>query len=377
MPYDVVVAGAGMTGATAARVLATAGLRVCVVEERENTGGNCCDRPDEFGVFIHPYGPHIFHTSNQTVFDFLSRFTDWRVYEHRVTALVRNRIIPLPFNLTSLAMCFPAKEVQLMEKSLIKRYGHGGQVPVLELLNSQDSCLRELAHFVYEEIFLGYTQKQWGLAPTELDPQVTARVPLRIGHDDRYFQDIFQFMPTHGFASMFGKILDHPGITLLLGTSFAELEGSAESAIYTGTIDGYFNCRLGVLPYRSLDFDFQHYAVSRHLPSAVLNYPSTATPWTRITEYKQLTGQEHPHTSVSLEYPQPHEPGRTIPYYPVLTSDAARLYADYRELAERETPNMIFAGRLGAFRYLNMDDAVLAGMVAAREILNRASETKK
>jgi UDP-galactopyranose mutase len=305
------------------------------------------------------------------VVEFLSRFTRWRPYEHRVTALVRDRLIPLPFNLTSLAMCFPAREAKRMEDTLVKRHGRDGRTPVLELLQSRDACLRDLARFVYEEVFLGYTQKQWGLAPTELDPRVTARVPVRISRDDRYFQDSFQHMPDKGFARMFDKMLEHPGITLRLGTSSAEAGAAARAVIHTGTIDGYFDYRLGALPYRSLDFEFRHYAQPRHLPSAVLNYPSLAVPWTRITEYKQLTGQDHPHTSVSLEYPRPHEPGRTIPYYPVFTGDAARLYAEYRELAEREAPDVIFAGRLGAFRYLNMDDAVLAGMEAARLTLSR------
>jgi UDP-galactopyranose mutase len=371
MPYDVLIAGAGMTGATAARVLAEAGLRVCVAEEREHSGGNCHDRPDDHGVYIHPYGPHIFHTSRQAVADFLSRFTGWRAYEHRVTALVRGRLVPLPFNLTSLAMCFPAREAERMEDALVRRHGRGGQAPVLELLGSQDACLRDLARFVYEEVFLGYTQKQWGLAPTDLDPRVTARVPVRVSHDDRYFQDSFQHMPDKGFARMFDRMLDHPGITLRLGTPAAEAGAAARTRIHTGTIDGYFACRLGALPYRSLDFAFQHYAQPRHLPSAVLNYPDAVTPWTRITEYRQLTGQEHPRTSVSVEYPRPHEPGRTLPYYPVFTDDAARLDADYRELAAREAPDVIFAGRLGAFRYLNMDDAVLAGMEAARQALDR------
>ncbi|MDR0465831.1 MAG: UDP-galactopyranose mutase [Deltaproteobacteria bacterium] len=367
MRYDVLIAGAGMTGAAAARTLVEVGLRVCVAEERDHIGGNCHDRPDEHGVLIHPYGPHIFHSSSRAAIDFLSRFTGWRAYEHRVTALVRDRIIPVPFNLTSLAVCFPAQEARRMEEALVKRYGRGGQAPVLELLESGDACLRDLARFVYEELFLGYTQKQWGLAPTELDPQVTARVPVRVSHDDRYFQDAFQHMPDAGFARMFDRMLDHPGITLRLGTSFAQVEEPFRAAIHTGTIDGYFHHRLGALPYRSLDFDFQRYKQPRHLPSAVMNHPSIATAWTRITEYKQLTGQEHPHTSVSLEYPRPHEPGRTIPYYPVFTDDAARLYADYRDLAAREAPGVIFAGRLGAFRYLNMDDAALAGIEAARQ----------
>ena len=377
MRYDVLIAGAGMTGATAARVLAEAGVRVCVAEEREHTGGNCHDRPDDHGVLVHPYGPHIFHTSRREVVDFLSRFTAWWAYEHRVTALVQNRIIPLPFNLTSLDMCFPAREARRMEEALVKRHGRDGQAPVLDLRNSEEACLRDLANFVYEEVFLGYTQKQWGLAPTELDPQVTARVPVRVSRDDRYFQDSFQHMPDTGFARMFDRMLDHPGITLRLGTPFADAGAVARAAIYTGTIDGYFQYCLGALPYRSLDFDFRHYAQPRHLPSAVLNYPSAAVSWTRITEYRQLTGQEHPHTSVSIEYPQPHEPGRTLPYYPVFTGDAARLHAAYREFAEREAPEVIFAGRLGAFRYLNMDDAVLAGMGAAQRVLGRLANTNE
>ena len=369
MNHDVLIAGAGMTGTTAARVLADAGLRVCVAEERGHAGGNCHDGPDEHGIVVHPYGPHIFHTSRQEVIDFLSRFTAWRPYEHRVTALVRDRLIPLPFNLTSLAMCFPAQEARRMEEALVKGYGPGGQAPILELLGSENACLRDLARFVYEEVFLGYTQKQWGLAPTEIDPQVTARVPVRVSHDDRYFHDSFQQMPDQGFARMFGKMLDHPGITLRLETPFADAGTKARAVVYTGTIDGYFKHRLGALPYRSLDFDFRHLAQPRHLPSAVLNYPGAGVPWTRITEYKQLTGQEDPHTTVSLEYPRPHEPGRTIPYYPVFTGNAAALYADYLALAKLEAPEVIFAGRLGAFRYLNMDDAVLAGKEAARQAL--------
>ena len=373
MRYDVLIAGAGMTGATAARTLADAGMRVCVAEARNHAGGNCHDGPDEHGILVHPYGPHIFHSSSRAAIDFLSRFTGWRPYEHRVTALVRNRIIPLPFNLTSLAVCFPAREARRMEEALVKRHGRNGQTPILELRASRDACLRDLADFVYEEVFLGYTQKQWGLAPTEIDPRVTARVPVRVSRDDRYFQDSFQYMPDAGFARLFDRMLDHPGITLRLGTPFEDAGATARAVIYTGTIDGYFRHRLGALPYRSLDFDFQHYAQPRHLPSAVLNCPDAAVPWTRITEYRQLTGQEDPYTSVSLEYPRPHEPGRTLPYYPVFTDDAARLYADYRELAEQEAPGVIFAGRLGAFRYLNMDEAALAGMEAARQVLGGLS----
>lgn len=372
MTYDVLIVGAGMTGATAARALAEAGLRVLVQEARAHVGGNCHDAPDAQGILIHPYGPHIFHSSRPQAVDFLSRFTKWRPYEHRVTALVRGRIIPLPFNLTSLAVCFSAADAARIEKALLRRCGEGGSVPVLELRGAEEGCLRELADFVYEEVFLGYTQKQWGLAPTEISPAVTARVPVRVSRDDRYFQDAFQQMPRDGFTPMFKRMLDHPGISLRLNTPYAAADmpagaGRIRAVVYTGTIDDYFGRRLGALPYRSLDFDFQHYAQPRHLPSAVLNYPDAGIAWTRITEYRQLTGQQAEGTSVSLEYPRAHEAGRTMPYYPVFTEEAAALYERYRELARSEAPQVVFAGRLGAFRYLNMDDAVLAGLQAARE----------
>lgn len=381
--HDVLITGAGMTGAVAARQLADAGAQVLVIDQRAHVGGNCYDAADEHGICIHPYGPHIFHTSKNEVVKFLSAFTAWRPYEHRVCALIQNRIVPLPFNLTSLRMCFTASEAAALEKALVDVFGVGAQIPILELRHTGRQDLSDLADFIYTHVFLGYTQKQWGLAPDAIDPAITGRVPVRVNHDDRYFTDDFQRMPQEGFTPLFERMLTHERITVRTTTPYAEIgnaEGKTRSAdqwkccIHTGPLDEFFHCQLGALPYRSLHFNFVHYAQPRHLPVGVLNYPDPATPWTRIAEYKTLTGQNMTcaslGTSVSVEYALPHEPGHTIPYYPVLTENSAALLHAYTKLAAAEAPSVIFAGRLGAFRYYNMDDAVVAGMDAATKALH-------
>lgn len=384
--YDVLITGAGMTGAVAAAQLVAVGARVLVIDQRNHVGGNCYDVLDDHGICIHPYGPHIFHTSKAEVVEFLSAYTAWRPYEHRVCALINSRIVPLPFNLTSLRLCFSASEAQALERALLEAFGTNAQIPILELRRTGRRDLTELADFIYEHVFEGYTQKQWGLAPDAIDPAITGRVPVRVNHDDRYFTDAFQHMPLEGFTPLFERLLDHERITVRTNTPYAELgdahghplhSPSAERwkcCIHTGPLDEFFHGALGALPYRSLRFDFDYYAQPRHLPVGVLNYPDVRIPWTRIAEYKTLTGQdalpELRGTSVSVEYALPHKPGRTIPYYPVLTEHSATLLHAYEELAVTEAPGVIFAGRLGAFRYYNMDDAVLAGMEAATQALH-------
>ena len=377
--YDVLVVGSGMTGAVAARHLAEAGRSVLVIDQRHHVGGNCFDSPDKHGVLIHPYGPHIFHTSRQEVVDFLSAFTTWRPYEHRVCALIQNRLVPLPFNLTSLRLCFDADKAQKLEKALRATFGQGGHIPILELRKTGRADLAELADFIYAHVFAGYTQKQWGLPPDALDPAITGRVPVRVHDDDRYFTDSFQHMPAQGFTPLFERMLSHPRIALRLNTAYASLgdghgrplgqDDTWQHCVYTGPLDEFFQRRLGTLPYRSLDFCFEHYAQERHLPVGVLNYPDASVPWTRISEYKTLTGQEVAGTTVSLEYSLAHEPGRTIPYYPVLTAESTALLRAYEGLAATEAPTTHFAGRLGSFRYYNMDDAVLAGLATAQRVL--------
>lgn len=386
MRYDVLIVGAGMTGATAARCLAEAGAKVLVVDARTHVGGNCYDEPDEHGVCIHRYGPHIFHTSRQKVVDFLSRFTTWRSYEHRVVGMICNRLVPLPVNLTSLSMLMGAAAGQELATRLTEAFGYGTQVPILEL--RKYPMFMEVADLVYAMVFEGYTRKQWGISPEGIDPAITARVPVRISHDDRYFTDSFQYMPAEGFTPLFTAMLKHENITLHTSTAFADVENSVQwkHCVYTGPVDEFFAACHGNLPYRSLDFVFEHYAQERHQPVAVVNYPDATVPFTRISEYRQLTGQSAATaqssdsaqsagvgfrlgTTVSLEYARPHVAGQTIPYYPVLTPASAAQLASYQATAHKECPHIHFAGRLGAFKYLNMDEAVLAGFAAAQHVL--------
>lgn len=377
MQYDILVVGAGMTGACAARCLAEAGARVLVIDSREHVGGNCHDTEDAHGVLIHPYGPHIFHSSQREVVDFLSRFTAWRRYEHRVVGLVDNRLVPLPFNLTSIAMLFGGAAGQKLLHRLQEFFGYGAQVPILQLRSSPHADFADLAAFVYEKVFLGYTRKQWGLPPDGIDPAITGRVPLRVSHDDRYFTDTFQCMPEHGFSPMFARLLQHENIALQLGTAYAEVQNTGlqwKHCVYTGPVDEFFAACHGALPYRSLDFVFEHYEQARHQPVGVVNYPDFSVPFTRISEYRHLTGQGLSATgtggtTISLEYAKAHQAGVSVPYYPVLTEYSADLVQKYQATAREEVPKVLFAGRLGAFRYLNMDDAVLAGLTAARQLL--------
>lgn len=366
-----------MTGAAAARTLAEAGARVAVIDAHEHVGGNCYDVCDAHGVLVHPYGPHIFHTSRQEVVDFLSPFTLWRPYEHRVVALIQNRLVPLPFNLTSIAMLFGGAAGQQLVQRLVEVFGYGAHVPILQLRTAVHSEFADLAAFVYAQVFEGYTRKQWGLPPDGIDAAITGRVPVRVSHDDRYFTDSFQCMPAHGFTPMFTSLLQHENITLHTGTTFADVGSSIrwKQCIYTGPVDEFFAGCHGWLPYRSLDVVFEHYAQEQHLPVGVVNCPAVTVPFTRISEYRHLTGQrsvtgmEPLGTTVSLEYPRAHEVGKTLPYYPVLTEASMALLRTYQAQAHRETPRIVFAGRLGAFTYINMDDAVLAGLAAARHCM--------
>lgn len=370
MSREILIAGAGLTGCVAARRLAEAGYSPLVFEERGHIGGNCHDGPDSHGILIHSYGPHIFHTRRPEAAAFLSRFTEWTDYEHRVTALLDGRILPLPFNLTSLALCLPEKAERL-EKKLLTAFARGAHVPVLTLREHPDPDLRALARFVLDRLFADYTRKQWGLSPTELPPSVTARVPLRVSHDDRYFTDPFQRMPKAGFSALCAALLDHPEITLRLNTPLTRADAGNRPCLHTGAVDAFFAYELGTLPYRSVELRFEYLRQQRHLPTAVLNEPSADLAHTRTTEYRLLTGQEAEGTTISREYPCPHIPGRTIPSYPVRTPAALDLYAAYKKAARRRWPNLLFAGRLGSFRYYNMDDAVLAGFAAASVLTRR------
>jgi UDP-galactopyranose mutase len=355
-----IIVGAGFTGAVLAeRIASGLGDRVLVVERRRHIGGNAYDEVNEHGLLIHRYGPHIFHTNADRIWTYLSQFTEWRPYEHRVLGAIDGRLVPIPFNLDSVHALLP-KEAPALERVLVDRYGVGARVPILEMRRSADRQLQGLAELIYEKVFLGYTVKQWGLAPEQLDPGVTARVPVVVSRDDRYFNDRFQAMPRDGYTALFRRLLDHPKIEVALGEGFSPGPSPYPGArvIHTGPIDEYFDFALGPLRYRTIDFEFTTLDVEQYQPVATVNYPNQVA-YTRITEQKQITGQRHERTTLVAEYPRDHVPKLTEPYYPIPRAENRILYERYVALARAELGDMVqFAGRLGDYRYYNMDQAV-------------------
>ena len=359
MTPDLVVVGAGLSGAVIAeRAARELSWRVLVIERRGHVAGNAFDYLDQHGVRVHRYGPHVFHTNSEKVWSYLTRFTQWRRYQHRVRAVVEGRLVPLPFNLNSLARVFPSTRARSMRQALLRQYGLGASLPILRLRDSPDYAVRVLAGYVYEQVYLGYTMKQWGLRPEDLDASVTGRVPVRISHDDRYFTDRFQGVPRHGYSAMVRRMLDHPNIQVLLDTDFHDVEQSVRyrCLVYTGPIDRFFDYRHGELPYRSLRFESRHSPRQRIQRSGAITYPRQHE-YTRTCEFKVLTGQRVAGTTISFEYPQSHTPGRTTPYYPMPLPESRARYQLYANDAAR-LHNVRFCGRLGSYQYLNMDQAV-------------------
>lgn len=369
--YDYLIVGAGLSGAVMAERLASQlDARVLVVDRRDHVGGNTHDALDEHGVRVHWHGPHLFHTNARKVWDYLSEFTEWLPYEHRVLGVVDGLQVPLPFNLTSLHALFPEREAERLERLLKAEFGDGANVPILELRRraaAPDSALgqadgdrlRHLADFVYDRVFHGYSTKQWGRAPEDLGPGVTGRVPVRVSRDDRYFQDRYQAMPAEGYTAMVERILAHPNISVETGVSFAEAaDGVAFSRlVYTGPIDAYFDYAHGPLPYRSLRFEREHFRDGPYQAAAVVNYPALEPGYTRITEFKHATQQEVEGTSIAREYPEAYEPGGNEPYYPIPAADNHARHARYAAEADRAR-SVTFLGRLADYRYYNMDQAV-------------------
>ena len=360
-PYDVVVAGAGFAGSVIAERMAEAsGKRVLVCDTRDHPGGNAYDAPDAAGILIHRYGPHIFHTNSQEVVDYLSRFTAWRPYAHRVLADLGDRRLPMPINRTTLAGIF---DRPLPDDAAAERLLAGLAEPMEKIATARDAVIATVGRKLYETFFEGYTRKQWGLDPAELDHSVTARVPARVTEDDRYFLDRFQAMPREGYTRMFERMLDHPRIDLALGTDFHDLGLSAPLVVYTGPVDRYFGHRFGPLPYRSLEFRFETHDRRRFQEVGVINYPDAAVPFTRITEYKHLTGQVHPRTTISYEFAR----AEGDPFYPIPRAENRALHRRYDALA-RATPGVIFTGRLGSYQYFNMDQVVAQALATHRRL---------
>lgn len=387
MKYDSIIVGAGFAGAVAARQLADAGRRVLLLEQRGHIGGNAYDGLDESGVQIHQYGPHIFHTNDKEVFDFLSRFTWWRSYEHEVVASIpaddSRAEMPVPFNLKSLRQAYGAEKAARLEQKLTETYGREKKVTILQLRENTDPELAELAQYVYDHVFVRYTMKQWGQKPEEIDPAVTARVPVFISEDCRYFQDAYQGMPLYGYTLLFEKMLTHENIDVRCGVdartvlnfqdgkiSFEGTEFTGD-VIYTGAVDELFFCCFGRLPYRTLDFQFETHPVDFYQSHGTVNYTMDED-YTRVTEFKYLTGQELPGvTTIMKEYSRAYTGAEgEIPYYAIANEETAALYQKYAEKAA-QFPNLHLLGRLAEYRYYNMDAIVSGALKLSATLLNQ------
>ena len=349
--FDWLIVGAGFAGSVLAeRIASQRGESVLIVDRRNHVGGNAYDRFDKAGLLMHQYGPHIFHTNARSIFDHLSKFTAWRPYEHRVLADVDGQLLPIPINLDTVNRLYGLS----LEEDEVEAFFASKAEHVPQVRTSEDVVVSRVGRELYEKFFRGYTRKQWGVDPSQLDKSVTARVPVRTNRDDRYFGDTFQFMPLDGYTRMFETMLAHPRIKVMLQTDYREVRDQIphRRLIFTGPVDEYFDYRFGRLPYRSLSFE--HVTLERewHQPVAVVNYPQTQ-PYTRVTEYKHLTGQVHPNTTLTYEYPR----ASGDPYYPIPMDANAALYKRYETLA-RATPDVWFVGRLATYRYYNMDQVV-------------------
>ncbi|MBD2753073.1 UDP-galactopyranose mutase [Spirosoma validum] len=366
MQYDFAIVGAGFAGSVLAERLASqAGKTVLLIDKRPHIGGNAYDCLNEAGILIHQYGPHIFHTNSPDVFAYLSQFTEWRPYEHRVLASVDGKLLPIPINLDTVNNLYGYTFTSEELAEYFKTVGES----VDEIRTSEDVVVSQVGRDLYEKFFRGYTRKQWGVDPSELDKMVTSRIPTRTNQDDRYFTDEFQYMPLHGYTKMFEKMVDHPNIHQMLDTDFNQVKDqlSFTELIYTGPVDEYFDFCYGKLPYRSLRFDHQTLDVNDYQPVSVVNYPNDHA-YTRITEYKKLTGQEHPKTSLTFEYPQ----DEGDPYYPVPRPENAALYRQYKQLAD-EQEGVHFVGRLGTYRYYNMDQVVAQALTLYKKLVGAES----
>ena len=361
-PYDYLVVGAGFAGSVLAERMASAGKRVFLCDRRPHIAGNTYDFVNEAGILVHKYGPHIFHTNSDEIFAYLSRFTRWRPYQHRVLASVGDKLLPIPINRTTLNTLYG---LDLSDDEAAAQFLRNRAEPVNEIRTSRDVVVSQVGTHLYRTFFEGYTRKQWGLDPSDLDKSVTARVPTRTSTDDRYFLDTYQAMPADGFTRLFENMLDHPRIDVETNVDYCDLgrERLAPRTIFTGPIDAFFEQRFGPLPYRSLEFRHETLDMEHFQPVAVVNYPSESVPYTRITEYKHLTGQVHSKTSISYEFA--HSDGE--PYYPVPRPENQLLYKKYEALA-REQADVIFVGRLGTYKYYNMDQVVGQALATFRRL---------
>lgn len=366
--FEVVIIGAGLAGSTLAERFAKSGKTVLLIERRQHVAGNCYDEVDANGILTHKYGPHLFHTDDAKVWEYLSQFTDWHLYWHRVNAVVDGKPVPIPFNLNTLREVFPSSLADKLEAALLGNFEYGKKIPILELKKSADKDLQFLADFIYEKIFLHYSEKQWGLSPDKISGAVTARVPVLVGRNDNYFGDRFQAMPKLGYTKLVKNMLAHKNIKLLLNTDFHEvmnLRGDEiflfgqkfdGQLIYTGQLDELFDKKFGVLPYRSIEMEFDSVDTENFQSAPVVNYPNNYD-FTRITEFKQIHPAQTPRTTILREYPQEYVAGKNEPYYPLFTDEARAAYEKYSAELKR-FKNITAVGRLAEYRYFDIDDVV-------------------
>jgi UDP-galactopyranose mutase len=361
MKFDWLIVGAGFTGSVLAeRIASQLNQKVLIVEQRDHIAGNAYDYYDEQGILVHKYGPHIFHANAQYIWDYLAQFTEWRSYYHQVLGVVDGKEVPIPFNLNTLSALFPSRYAEKLSQQLIEEYGFNVKVPILKIRETaKNNDLKFLADYIYDNVFHKYTLKQWELKPEELAPSVTARVPIYISRDNRYFQDSYQGLPKHGYTALFRSMLNHPNIKVLLNTSYQEIMDDIQykRMIFTGPIDEFFEHTHGELPYRSLDFKFHYTEQDQMQAVGTVNYPNEYN-YTRITEFKHLTGQRSYGSSYIEEYPQAYKRGENVPYYPIPKDEYKALYKKYQQEAEKLKGEVLFAGRLAEYQYYNMDQAV-------------------
>uniref|UniRef100_B8HTF7 UDP-galactopyranose mutase n=1 Tax=Cyanothece sp. (strain PCC 7425 / ATCC 29141) TaxID=395961 RepID=B8HTF7_CYAP4 len=368
--FDYLIVGAGFSGSVLAERLASQlGKKILLVDKRNHIGGNAYDRYDNAGVLIHQYGPHIFHTNSREVFEYLSQFTEWRSYEHRVLASVDGQLVPIPINLDTINKLYGLN----LNSFEVEKFLAEQAEPRTQIRNSEDVVISKVGRELYEKFFRNYTRKQWGMDPSELDRSVIARIPTRTNRDSRYFTDTYQAMPLHGFTRLFERMLAHPNIKVMLNTDYQEIVKGipCRETIYTGPVDEYFDYRYGKLPYRSLEFKHETHHLPTFQPAPVINYPNEHL-YTRVTEFKYLTGQDHPKTSIVYEFPQPEGD----PYYPVPCPDNAEMYKKYKALAD-STPGVYFVGRLATYKYYNMDQVVAQALTVFKQIAAKQVVTQQ
>lgn len=359
MMYDFLIVGAGYSGCVLAeRISNILNKKVLLIDKRNHIAGNAYDELDENGILVHRYGPHLLHTKMKKVWDYLSKFTEWREYSHKVLSVVNGKKVPVPFNFNSIDLCFNKNKAENLISTLLNNYQEGTKIPILKLLETSNKELKYLADFIYENIFLGYNLKQWGLRPEQLDKTVSGRVPVFLSRDNRYFQDKYQAVPLYGYTKMFEKMIDNPNITLALNSDYKSIINSVsfKKVIYTGPIDEFYDLTYGSLPYRSLEFEYETHELQYFQDFTQVNYPNDFD-YTRITEFKHITGQEHRLTTIAYEYPKEYIIGENDPYYPIPKLENHELFDKYKTLANKEK-NVFFTGRLANYKYYNMDETV-------------------